>query len=496
MTDKKNQRKFFLLLAAANTGKTASHSCIKINRLKAIRSDKMKNLLLFAFVILLMASCGRSNQGELVGVRTKSRPFYQPDPYGMVFIPMGSYTMGAGGEDIMKAYLHEPKTISVAAFFMDETEITNNKYRQFVYWVRDSIARSLLGEVYPEEFLIEENRRTGEIYVPPYLNWKPKIEWNSRDQDVRDVLEQMYLPEHERYFRRKEIDTRLLNYSYFWIDLHAAARKDFSQDADYRNAGLANRPQGLQDRSVYLHTETINVYPDTLAWIHDYTYSFNDPLTEKYFWHPAYDHYPVVGVNWSQARAFSVWRTELLNNYLRGRRGEVAVSEFRLPTEAEWEWAARGGYELNPYPWGGPYTRNEKGCFLANFKPLRGNYIADGGLTTVIAGHYPPNDFGLYDMAGNVAEWTISAFDPAAYNFTWDMNPNYTYNAKPDDPPSMKRKVVRGGSWKDIAYYMQVTTRTYEYQDTAKSYIGFRNVQPFLGRNKGDNPRKASRVYR
>ncbi len=445
--------------------------------------------------VLFLASCSNSGNGELVGTRKKSKPFYQPDPYGMVFVPMGSYTMGAGDEDLTHSYLTQPKTISVSAFFMDETEITNDKYRQFVHWVRDSIARTILGDVNPEEFLIEENPKTGEVYDPPYLNWKTDIDWSSEDQDVRDALEEMYLPEHERYFRRKEIDTRKLMYEYYWVDLHAAAKKDFSEDADYRNAGLANRPQGLRDRSVYVRKETIAVYPDTLSWIHDYTYSFNDPLTQKYFWHPAYDNYPVVGVNWKQARAFSVWRTELLNASMRSKKGGVDLAEFRLPTEAEWEWAARGGYTLNPYPWGGPYTRNEKGCFLANFKPLRGNYIADGGIRTVICAHYPPNDWGLYDMSGNVAEWTNSAFDPASYNFTWDMNPNYTYNAKEDDPPVMKRKVIRGGSWKDIAYYLQVTTRSYEYQDTAKSYIGFRCVQPYLGRNKGDNPNKASRVY-
>ena len=445
--------------------------------------------------VLFLASCSNSGNGELVGTRKKSKPFYQPDPYGMVFVPMGSYTMGAGDEDLTHSYLTQPKTISVSAFFMDETEITNDKYRQLVHWVRDSIARTILGDVNPEEFLIEENPKTGEVYDPPYLNWKTDIDWSSEDQDVRDALEEMYLPEHERYFRRKEIDTRKLMYEYYWVDLHAAAKKDFSEDADYRNAGLANRPQGLRDRSVYVRKETIAVYPDTLSWIHDYTYSFNDPLTQKYFWHPAYDNYPVVGVNWKQARAFSVWRTELLNASMRSKKGGVDLAEFRLPTEAEWEWAARGGYTLNPYPWGGPYTRNEKGCFLANFKPLRGNYIADGGIRTVICAHYPPNDWGLYDMSGNVAEWTNSAFDPASYNFTWDMNPNYTYNAKEDDPPVMKRKVIRGGSWKDIAYYLQVTTRSYEYQDTAKSYIGFRCVQPYLGRNKGDNPNKASRVY-
>ena len=455
----------------------------------------MKKLLVLSLVIFTLVSCSNTPQGELVGVRKKTKQFYQPDPYGMVFIPMGSYTMGVGGQDVASGQLTQPKNISVSSFYMDETEITNNEYREFVNWVRDSIARTLLGEVQPDVYLISENEKTGEVYDPPYLNWDEDINWNSEDQDVRDALSELYLPEHERFYNKKEIDTRKLFYEYFWVDLQAAAKKEFRNDADYRNAGLANRPQGMTDRSTYIRRESINVYPDTLAWIHDYSYSFNDPLTEKYFWHVAYDHYPVVGVNWSQAKAFCIWRTEKLNNYLRSQKGETVLSEFRLPTEAEWEWAARGGNHLNPYPWGGPYTRNDRGCFLANFKPLRGNYIADGGLTTVIVGHYPPNDWGLYDMAGNVAEWTNSAFDPISYNFTWDMNPNYTYNAKDSDPPIMKRKVVRGGSWKDIAYYLEVTTRSYEYQDTAKCYIGFRCIQPYLGVNKSDHPAQASRVY-
>jgi formylglycine-generating enzyme required for sulfatase activity len=133
---------------------------------------------------------------------------------------------------------------------------------------------------------------------------------------------------------------------------------------------------------------------------------------------------------------------------------------------------------------------------LANFKPSRGNYVADGGLHTVIVAHYPPNDFGLYDMSGNVAEWTNSAFDEASYNFTWDLNASYTYNANNDDAAVMKRKVTRGGSWKDINYYLQVSTRSYEYQDSAKCYIGFRCVQSYLGRNKDDVPGKSSEIYK
>ncbi len=454
----------------------------------------MKKLLIYFALLVFLSSCGNSGNGELTGVKNRKR-YFQPDPYGMRYIPMGSFTMGVGDEDLPYAQLNTPKTITIQSFYMDQTEITNNKYRQFVFWVRDSIARRLLGEIKPDVYLISENKKTGETFDPPFLNQNAKVDWNSDQQDVRDALTQMYLPESERYFRRKEIDTRKLYFEYYFVDLKAAARKDYGQGGDIKEGGLANRPQGLKDRSVYVRKEVINVYPDTLCWIHDYVYSFNDPQTEKYFWHPAYDNYPVVGVTWKQANAFCIWRTQLKNQYMYGKKGESSVSEFRLPTEAEWEWAARGGYDNNPYPWGGPYTRNDKGCFLANFKPLRGNYIDDGGATTVICAHYPANDFGLYDMAGNVAEWTRSAYYPSSYNFTWDLNPDYTYNAKDVDPPAMKRKVVRGGSWKDVAYFLRVSTRSFEFQDTSKCYIGFRTMQPFLGRQKDDNPARASHVY-
>lgn len=453
----------------------------------------MKRIFFYLAALTILGSCGSSGNGELVGVQNR-KPYYQPTPFGMAYIPLGSYTMGVGEEDIKYASIHQPKSVTIAAFYMDETEVTNNEYRQFVYWVRDSIARVLLGDILPEDYLIEENRRTGELYDPPFLNWSTRIDWQGEEE--RDVLEEMFLPEHERYFRRKEIDTRKLNYEYYWVDLQAAAKKDFTQDGNAEAASLSNRPQGLQDRSVYVRKEVVNVYPDTMVWLYDYSYSFNEPLAQKYFWHPAFDNYPVVGVNWKQAKAFCVWRTQLKNSFLASKKGEASIHDYRLPTEAEWEWAARGGHDFNPYPWGGPYTRNDKGCFLGNYKPLRGNYSDDGGATPIIVAHYPPNDWGLYDMAGNVSEWTSDAFDESSYNFTWDLNPHYQYNADENDPAVLKRKVVRGGSWKDIHHYLQVATRSYEYQDTAKAYIGFRTVQTFLGRQKDDNPAKASNIYK
>ena len=193
-------------------------------------------------------------------------------------------------------------------------------------------------------------------------------------------------------------------------------------DLGYTNTkGQHNAIRGHTDRSRFIIKERIHVYPDTMCWVRDFTYSFSEPMTQNYFWHTAYDNYPVVGVTWTQAKAFSVWRTQLYHSWLLSN-GDLFVNDFRLPTETEWERGARGDLDQSPYPWGGPYIRNYNGCFLANFKPMRGRYFEDGGFHTVKVYSYNPNAFGLYCMAGNVAEWCSSAYEKAASEFTHDMN--------------------------------------------------------------------------
>lgn len=443
----------------------------------------MKKIIGLTVILVLITSCGGSDNGELTGVPGREK-YFEPDPYGMVFIPQGSFNMGPSDQDVPWAENVTSKTVTVEAFWMDETEITNNEYRQFVYWVRDSIIRRMLAAQI-EDFAISEDE-FGNPIDPPYLNWETKIDY--KDEEVNNILQELYLQPNERFFGRKELDTRKLMYEYYWIDLQQAANKNNRYNFQTKQyQGQVTNPEGqkvdITNRSAFVFRDVINVYPDTLCWVADFTYSYNEPMTTMYFWHPAYDNYPVVGVTWKQATAFCIWRTKYLNDVLQ-KEGRYFVHDYRLPTESEWEYAARGGLDLSMYPWGGMYTRNYKGCFLANFKPLRGNYSDDGGVTTMKVGSFEPNEWGLYDMGGNVAEWTANAYDESAYIFTHDLNPDYKYNAKPDDPPSMKRKVIRGGSWKDIAYYLQCGTRSYEYQDTAKSYIGFRCVRTYLGSNK------------
>ena len=182
---------------------------------------------------------------------------------------------------------------------------------------------------------------------------------------------------------------------------------------------------------------------------------------------------PVESVSWDDCQAF-----------LR-KLNQLTGKNFRLPTEAEWEYAARAGKNENIYPWDGalPLTEDE-GCFYANFKPNEGNYVRDGSIITSPVGTYEPNDNGLFDMAGNVSEWTSTSYTESIDLMTNDLNPEYRYNVAREDPYKMSRKIVRGGSWKDVAHNIRSDIRMWEYQNEQRSYIGFRCVRTKVGFTK------------
>ena len=451
----------------------------------------MKNILIILIAASTLVGCYAGPQGELVGVIPREQ-WIQVNPYGMNYIHLGSYTMGPSDQDVPFALNTRSKTVTVPAFYVDVHEISNNEYRQFVTYVKDSLFRNTLAEDDNENYFVAEDALGRELdrfidkgYI---LNWETEINWE--DEDIFDLLyDEYFLQGSDQFYNRAEFDTRKLNYRYWWINFDAAASKE-TRDEEFEEVNSLNQLHSIRghgDRSQFVIEETINIYPDTLVWVRDYSYGFNEPLADKYFWHPAFDDYPVVGVTWSQAKAFNAWRTQIMNEW-RNKNGQSDVSRFRLPTEAEWEYAARGGLELSPYPWGGPYMRNAQGCPLANFKPMRGDYVEDGGDYTVPIASFTPNDYGLYQMAGNVSEWTSTAYDETVYEFAHDLSPEYSYHATVDDPPALHRKVIRGGSWKDIGYYCQTGTRSFEYRDTSKAYVGFRSVMSYLGRGKSGDP--------
>ncbi len=253
--------------------------------------------------------------------------------------------------------------------------------------------------------------------------------------------------------------------------------------------------------------------------------SFNDMYQSYYFRFPGFNFYPVAGVSWSQAKTYSNWRTEFVQDLIRKEREldstftkaqlierGVALADFRLPTEAEWEYAAKamiGTQYLDEnqeygriYPWDGRGIRNpynvkrkgKQGDFLANFKRGRGDYggisgnqTNDGSIILTNVYDMAPNDFGLYHMAGNMNEWVQDIYRPLSFMDFDDLNPVRRDGALDDisnyetSMLSDELRVYKGGSWKDVAYWLAPGTRRFMHQDSATNNIGFRCAMISIG---------------
>ena len=474
----------------------------------AKRQETVKRAMRSAFLIfplsflILLTSCfgGKettSSGGELTGSRGRS--FSEPAPYGMVLIKRGHLKMGLETPDSLWGKETPVRDISVDGFWMDDTEITNSEYRQFVNYVRDSIIRERLADPNyggDETYKIEEDKNGDPI--PPRLNWKKAIPRKPNEDELR-ALESVYVT--NPVTGEKMLDASQMNFRYEIYDyVTAALRRNrmnpeervldtdvtvnpdekvwISKDTAYiDDEGKIHREtinRELTGPWDFLNTYIINIFPDTTCWVNDFPNAENEVYMRNYFSNAAYNDYPVVGVTWEQANAFCAWRTE----YLLKGLGPAArfVQRYRLPTEAEWEFAARGK-DGNEFPWENEEVATGKGCFFANFKPDAGNYVKDGNLITSRAGIYQPNTNGLFDMAGNVAEWTSTIYTEAGVDAMSDLNPQLSYNAAKEDPYRLKKKSVRGGSWKDPESYIRSAWRSSEFQNQPRSYIGFRCVR-------------------
>lgn len=435
----------------------------------------------------------------------------------LVLIEGGTFTMGMTEQDVTYDYNNVPRRVTVSSFYMDESEVSNTDYREYLYW----LAR-VFNESYPEVLL--------------------------------------------------------------------------------------------------------NALPDTLVWREEL--AFNEPLVETYFRHPSYDEYPVVGVNWIQANDYCKWRTDRVNemiliekgilnpnpeqqdednfnteSYLVGQyegdvrkglkdknpnnsSGErrvhfedgILLPAYRLPTEAEWEYAAlalKGNQayakderitDRRLYPWNGATVRNGKrgrfqGKILANFKRGRGDYMGmagqlnDNASITAPVRSFMPNDYGLYNMAGNVNEWTMDVYRPMTsltlrgvedhtlnpfrgniykdkildengipvekdslgrlrYRVVKDEEvanrENYKrgsvldyldgdkesevlYNYGVSTLISDKARVIKGGSWSDRSYWMAPGARRFLDEDKASRTVGFRCAMTRVGSPSGNKMKGGNR---
>jgi gliding motility-associated lipoprotein GldJ len=352
---------------------------------------KLHNLIFVCFmpaVILLTGACKKEasrstgweyNNPKNGGFEVRDFAAQETGP-GLIFIEGGTFTMGQTQDDVMFDWNNQSRRVTVASFYMDETEVRNLDYLEYLYWL---------------------NRVYGADYPGVY---------------------------------RKAL-------------------------------------------------------PDTLVWRNKLAY--NEPLVEYYFRHPAYRSYPVVGVTWIQANDYCSWRSDRVNEMLLIRKGILAMDpaqknennfntdaylagqyeglvdkplpdlnpsgtgtrkvkmedgimqpKYRLPTEAEWEYAAWGligntvyerVVERKNYPWNGNQVRTSEsryyGSFMDNFRRAKGDYMGVSGNLNDAAdipapcGSFFPNDYGLYNMAGNVSEWVLDVYRPLTFYEVSDLHP-------------------------------------------------------------------------
>jgi gliding motility-associated lipoprotein GldJ len=321
----------------------------------------------------------------------------QETPPGMIPVEGGTFTMGKVQDDVMHDWNNTPTQQHVQSFYMDETEVTNKMYAEYLYWVK---------AVFPPT---EENYKN--IYngaIPDTLVWRNRLGYN-------ETMTNNYL-RHPAYANYPVVGVNWIQATEFCKWRTNRVNENILEQAKYLK----------KDNKVSLGVDVKGEASfDTEAYINSPSKSLggNDAVVLK------------KGVNGKKQVAADA------KNVYAQRSSGLILPEYRLPTESEWEYAAValvGNREYNiykgqkKYPWNGQYTRSSKrqskGDQLANFKQGKGDYggIAgwsdDGADITNEVKRYAPNDFGLYDMAGNVAEWVQDVYRPMVDDEANDFN--------------------------------------------------------------------------
>ena len=308
------------------------------------------------------------------------------------------------------------KTVDGPAFFISQTEVSNLEYRKFV----ESCIAKWMKENRPE--IVAKYKWESPEYVQAVQAW---LESSSGTAAASGAVS----------------STTVQAPAKNWAELYMS-------ELDW-------------DKITYNGS---SIFPNTNSWVMDFPYSYNEPMKEYYFVHPAYDKFPVVGVSNSQAKLYCSWYT-LENAQKEKEEYQIA---YRLPTETEWERAAsvvaeKRSKKSSGSPVYNDFLRNSKGCYIANFRPLAGNFGIDGAIYATAVESYFPNDAGCYNMQGNVAEWTSTGVTYRVGEYT------------------QEGEIIKGGSWNLPEAACTIGSRGIIFygvagEDPATSYVGFRMV--------------------
>ena len=539
----------------------------------------IKSLLLGSLLVFTVSSCkllgigGGSNTDTKTGAKyaTESdlmgyRPYNEqelPSPTGMVFVQGGRTVLGSFEQDLYGSRDNIERTVTVNSFFMDETEVTNANWKSYVhhqFYPMDLALPSNIEVLDPDD---DDNKpqQQGNIAAPPGPNTdlvfsvRPgalSINGQTKDKIMPDddVWESQFAFNSvyaKNYYSNPGFnDYPVVGVSWRQVEDYCKWRTDYVNLGLIMEMDIEELPQDFREKFFAITNGGDFVLADDGAHYDDSQLrgQQNQPQPQQ--------QGGIADEQFISMQTFFDWQ-KLVVAYINEDANEtkfieqgIYLPDFRLPNEAEWEYAAKatiGTVYLDEneeygriYPWDGRSTRNpygkQRGEFLANFKRGRGDYggIAggvnnDGSIILEEVGQHEANDFNLFNMAGNVSEWVYDTYRPLAFsemedmnpvrkslgdtldtsdpqaNYGWDYNssnPNANGQVRPQDGNgdpittgyrsliNDRAKVYKGGSWKDVAYWMAPGTRRFLDMDKATNTIGFRCAMISIGTSQLD----------